>query len=85
MDKLTHLSITNCIKELDSLSKLALSGRLSYEELSDCIEQISWELSNVFQRRRYDSDEFQLKLKKLVLDHKKNNISNEEKEVDGDV
>ena len=71
MDRLTHLSITNCIKELDALSKLALSGKFSYEELSDWIEQISWEMSNIFQRRRYDSDEFQLKLKKLISKHKK--------------
>ena len=82
MDRLTHLSITNCIKELDSLSKLALSGKFSYEQLSDWMEQIGWELSNVFQRRRYDSDEFQLKLKKILLEHKK--IVAPEKEETGD-
>lgn len=71
MDRLTHLSLTNCIKELDSLSKLALSGNFSNEQLADYIEQISWELSNVFNRRRYDSDEFQLKLKKLLLEKTK--------------
>ena len=74
MDRLTHLSITNCIKELDSLAKLAYSGKFTHEELSDWIEQISWELSNTMQRHRYDSDEFQLKLKKLLLDRKRSDL-----------
>jgi hypothetical protein len=82
MDKLTHLSITNCIKELDSLAKLAYSSKFTYEELADWIEQVGWELANVMQRRRYDSDEFQLKLKTMLLDKKRNDLKVEtEKDV----
>ncbi len=68
MDRLTHLSITNCVKELDSLEKLVISGKFSHEEISSWISQISWELSNIFQRIRYDSDEFQHRLKKLLIE-----------------
>lgn len=72
MDRLTHLSITNCIRELDALEKLAISESFSYEEIASWIAQVSWELSNIFQRKRYDSDEFQYRLKKLITDGKKN-------------
>ncbi len=71
MDRLTHISITNCIKELDSLEKLVGSEQFTYEELATWVSQISWELSNVFNRKRYDSDEFQHRLKKLIHDNKK--------------
>ncbi len=71
MDRLTHISITNCIKELDSLEKLIISEKFSYEEVASWVSQISWELSNVFQRKRYDSDEFQHRLKKLIHEGKK--------------
>lgn len=71
MDRLTHISITNCVKELDALEKLVVSGDFSLEEIAGWISQISWELSNVFQRTRYDSDEFQHRLKKLIYDRKR--------------
>ena len=71
MDKLTHISITNCIKELDALKNLILSGEFSYETVAEWVSQISWEMSNVFQRRRYDSDEFQHRLKKLIQESKR--------------
>lgn len=71
MDRLTHNSITNCIKELDSLEKLTVSGEFTFEQLSDFIKEISWNLSNVFARVPYVSDEFQYRLIKLVQDNKK--------------
>lgn len=66
MDRRTYASITNCIKELDSLEKLIVSSRFGYEEIADWVAQISWELSRVFQHRAYNSDEFQLKLSSLI-------------------
>ena len=71
MDRLTHISITNCIKELDSLEKLILSEEFTLEEIASWVAQISWELANVFNRTRYDSDEFQHRLKKLIHDRKR--------------
>lgn len=71
MDRLTHISITNCIKELDALEKLLLSGDFTDKELSDFIQEVSWNLSNVFRRVRYDSDEFQCRLRKILHDRKK--------------
>ena len=71
MDKLTHISLTNCIKELDSLEKLVLSEKFTLEEIASWISQISWELSNVFNRKRYNSDEFQYRLRKLIKEKKK--------------
>ena len=70
MDRLTHMSLTNCIKELDALEKITLSGRYTPEQISDWIKQISWELSNVFRRKRYDSDELQFILRKIVSEDK---------------
>lgn len=70
MDRLTHISITNCIKELDALEKLIISERFSHREVADWVAEISWSLANVFNRRRYDSDEFQHRLKKLVKESK---------------
>lgn len=66
MDKLTHISLTNCIKELDALEKLILSGEYPRDKVADWVAQISWELSNIFHRRRYDSDELQFVLKGLL-------------------
>ena len=60
------MSITNCIKELDALEKIILSNKFTDEQLADWVRQISWELSNVFRRKRYDSDELQFILKKLI-------------------
>jgi len=71
MDKLTHMSITSCIKELDALEKLILSERYSYQEVADWIAEISWNMANIFRRRRYDSDEFQHRLKKLIKEKKR--------------
>jgi hypothetical protein len=71
MDRLTHTSITNCVKELDCLEKLILSGEFSQEEIASWVAQISWELSNVFQRIKYDSDEFQHRLKLLIQKNKR--------------
>jgi hypothetical protein len=71
MDRLTHISITNCIKELDALEKLVISGDFSDQELADFLQEISWNLSNVFRRVRYDSDEFQCRLRKLIHDRNK--------------
>jgi len=71
MDRLTHISVTNCIKELDALSALVSSGEFDSAEVSDWITEISWNLGNVFRRRRYDSDEFQHRLRKLIQDNKR--------------
>ena len=71
MDRLTHISITNCVKELDALEKLIISQDYSLEEIAGWVSQISWELSNVFNRTRYDSDEFQHRLKTLIYNRKK--------------
>lgn len=71
MDRLTHISITNCTKEMDALSNLVLSGEFTIEEIADWIQEISWNLSYVFRRQRYNSDEFQMKLKKLVQERKR--------------
>jgi hypothetical protein len=84
MDKLTHMSITNCIKEIDALEKLALSERFSYQQIADWLTEISWNLANVFRRRRYDSDEFQHRLKKLIKEKKQeeHKLKREESEED---
>ncbi len=71
MDRLTHISITNCTKELDALEKLILSGRFSHQEVADWVAEISWNLAGVFRRSRYDSDEFQHRLKRLVQEKKR--------------
>lgn len=71
MDKLTHISITNCVKELDALEKLVLSDLFSKEDIADFLKEISWNLSNVFSRTRYSSDEFQHRLIKLLQELKK--------------
>jgi len=80
MDRLTHISVTNCIKELDALSSLVLSEQFSYEEIADWVVEISWNLSNVFQRRRYDSDEFQHRLRKLIQENKSSGVKNDNKD-----
>lgn len=82
MDKGTHISVTNCIKELDALSQLVASEKYSMEDVADWIAQISWELSGVFRRRRYNSDEFRLKLRQLVKERKqeKNKIAEEDED-----
>lgn len=71
MDRLTHISVTNAIKELDALHKLALSRDFEMDEIADWIQEISWQLTNIFQRRKYNSDEFQCRLIKLVEGRKK--------------
>ena len=71
MDRLTHISITNCTKEMDALSTLVLSGEFTIEEIADWIQEISWNLSYVFRRQRYNSDEFQMKLKKLIQERQR--------------
>ena len=80
------MSITNCIKELDALETLTLSEQFTYQEIADWLAEVSWNLSNVFGRRRYNSDEFQCRLKKLVKDLKreKNKLAREEAELDYD-
>lgn len=87
MDRLTHMSITNCTKELDALEKLILSERFSYQEVADWVAEIGWNLTNVFRRRRYDSDEFQHRLKKLVKGKKRedNQASQDGDKVDNDL
>lgn len=74
MDRLTHMSITNCIKELDALEKLITSGQFTHEEIADWVSEISWNLSNVFNRRRYNSDEFQHRLRKLIKDSRRQEV-----------
>ena len=71
MDRLTHISITNCIKELDALEKLVISEEFTSQEISDYLQEVSWNLSNVFRRVRYNSDEFQHLLRKLVQARKR--------------
>ena len=71
MDRLTHMSITNCIKELDALEKLVISGEFDDEQIADWIAEVSWNLAQVFRRQRYDSDEFQHILRKLMRDRKR--------------
>lgn len=64
MDRLTHISITNAIKELEALKGLVLCGSFTDEEIADLIEEISWCLARTFQRHRYDSDEMRMLLAK---------------------
>lgn len=71
MDKLTHMSIVNCIKELDALEKIITSDLYTKEKIAEWVEQISWELSGVMQRKRYDSDELQFILRKILKDMKR--------------
>jgi hypothetical protein len=71
MDKLTHMSIVNCIKELDALEKIITSDLYTKEKVAEWVEQISWELSGVMQRKRYDSDELQFILRKILKDMKR--------------
>lgn len=74
MDKLTHLSITNCLKELAALEALVASEKYSYEEIASWVSQVGWELSNIFQRVLYNSDEFQFRLRQLVHTAKKEKV-----------
>ena len=74
MDKLTHMSITNAIKELDALKALVVSGEFTFEEVSDFINEISWHLAGIFQRNRYNSDEFQHRLSGILQARKKKSI-----------
>lgn len=71
MDRLTHMSITNCTKELDALEKLVVSEEYTHAQIADWIAEISWNMAKVFRRVRYDSDEFQCLLKKLVQENKR--------------
>lgn len=65
------MSITNCIKELDALEKLVLSGEFSREQIADWLSEVSWNLAQVFRRQRYDSDEFQHILRKLMKERRR--------------
>jgi len=56
---------------MDALSTLVLSGEFTIEEIADCIQEISWNLSYVFRRQRYNSDEFQMRLKKLIQERQR--------------
>ena len=71
MDRLTHISLTNAIKEIDALKLLVISGDFSWEEIADFLEEISWNLTGVFDRRRYNSDEFQHRLRGLLEERKR--------------
>ena len=71
MDRLTHMSIANCTKELDALEKLVVSEEYTQAQIADWVAEISWNLAKVFRRVRYDSDEFQCLLKKLVQENKR--------------
>lgn len=84
MDRLTHISITNCIKELDALEKLVVSEEFTAQEIADYLQEVSWNLSNVFRRVRYNSDEFQHLLRKLVQANKRKKVKVEEDEEDSD-
>lgn len=65
------MSIVNCIKELDALEKIITSDLYTKEKIAEWVEQISWELSGVMQRKRYDSDELQFILRKILKDMKR--------------
>lgn len=64
MDQLTHISIDNCLKELEALDKLVANEYLSYSEISDFLKEISWQLENVVKGVKYTSDELQCVLSK---------------------
>jgi hypothetical protein len=81
MDRLTHISITNCIKELDALEKLVLSENFTPQEIADFLQEVSWNLSNVFRRVRYNSDEFQHRLRRLIQENKRR-LAQEERDKD---
>lgn len=68
------MSITNCIKELDALEKLVLSGEFTSDEIADWISEVSWNLAQVFRRQRYNSDEFQHILRKLMKERKRKDV-----------
>jgi len=65
------MSLTNAIKELDALKSLLISGEFSSDELADFLDEVSWNLASVFERRRYNSDEFQHRLRGLLEDRKR--------------
>jgi hypothetical protein len=79
LDRLTHTSITNAIKELEALKGLVLCGAFTEDEIADFIEEISWCLARTFQRHRYDSDEMRMLLaKELKRNKPKDPGSNDE-------
>ena len=78
MDRLTHISITNCIKELDALEKLVLTGDYDVEQVADWISEVSWNLACIFRRQRYNSDEFQHILRKRLKEKKRQEPPKEE-------
>lgn len=84
MDRLTHISITNCIKELDALEKLVISEEFTPQEIADYLQEVSWNLSNVFRRVRYNSDEFQHLLRKLVQANRRNKVKIDVEKEDDD-
>lgn len=71
MDRLTHMSVTNGVKELNALKLLILSEHFSHTQIADWVAEVAWNLEHIFQRQRYDSDEFQCLLKKLIQETKK--------------
>jgi hypothetical protein len=70
MDRVTRLSLENCIKELDAVQKLVLSEKFTYEQIADWINELSWNISNILSNKRYNSDEFQHILSLLVSGNK---------------
>lgn len=66
MDKRTHKSLLNAVKELDSLKVLVETGEYSKQEIADFIEEIQWNVSGILKRREYKSDEFQHRLAGLL-------------------
>jgi hypothetical protein len=82
MDRLTHKSITNCIKELDALEKLVLSGEYDTQKIADCISEVSWNLAGIFRRQRYDSDEFQHALRKILKERKRASLADKREQGD---
>ena len=71
MDRLTHIDVANSVKVLGVLGFLILSKQFSFTQIADWTVGISWNRENVFQRRCYNSDEFQCLLKKLTQEIKK--------------
>lgn len=84
MDRLTHDSLLNAIKEIESLKIIIDSNRFSMEEISEFVAEIAWNMSGIMKRRAYKSDEFQCRLRGLLHSAKRERLSVEKLELKDD-
>ena len=84
MDRLTHESLLNAIKELESLKTLVDSNKFSIEEISEFVSEIAWNMSGIVKRRAYKSDEFQCRLRGILHSAKRDRLAIEKLEKEHD-